>query len=637
MFKYFFFLIFVITSTCGSDLKGVSLAPPVSVVQKLSDKPKDRKIEINTQDGNTLCYIPTFSIGAIRNSYIGILNCSLKEAIPARFDVFGRIGFSINNTWLCITAPDEVATYHREEGYLYLYPCVLNKSSQRWKIKDGRFVSIDESYKIQDDGSYLYATWKLGKYRNHKLDSSMQEWVDTVAYPMNLSMETSIAWELTTKYGIEKYFLQNNKSTKNTTPLIYNVENGHFAQYDYLSGSLYCMYSNVGNNKWNWVWWGLCSDGRPIKKNTAKWRIVQISSDRAVLLDVDGNALRFTRYGYHWGVPYAAKPSYLQEDTKYSPTSSIIIDRDMKDWLRFVNGNEGFNLATCPANVAFESTRKKRDLKPPFTLTPEWLNRILSIITTTDGQLDSSGICGTCLLQSYQIVAEILENPSNPIYPQGGGYYFNTSPNTSPFISFRARNSLLDRTFEDIVTWFRYPVVTGEDAVIRAIERAEVGGISMLPQYTWRTVDRATTGVDVNRVLQNVFSDQPNTIYLAILIRLNTATGRNTGHSMVVIRTQDGAIAIPTNARRMTLDRLRSLTMNVNTAEELRNRLSLSGSSFLPIIGIGLIEVGRLYDNPFSSAISFNNCTGDGSDRRGSGTVPSSIFVNQCMSGRCQY
>ena len=633
MLRYLFLFFACIVFINANNLKE---NPPISVVQKLTDKPKDRQIKINTNSGNTLCYIPTFSVGAIRNSYIGILNCSLKEALPARFDVFGRIGFFINQTWLCITAPEEVSIYHREEGYLYLYPCVLNKSSQRWKIKDNRFFSIDESYQIQDDGSYLYATWKLGKYFNHTLDKSMQEWIDTIAYPMNLSMETSLAWELTTQYGIEKYFLQNNKSTKDTTPLIYNVENGHFAQYDYLSGSLYCMYSNVGNNDWNWVWWALCSDTRPIKKNTAGWKIVQLDSNRAVLLDIDGNALRFTRYGYYWGVPYAAKPSYLEKDTKNSPTSSIIIDRDMKDWLRFINGNEGLNLETCPANV-FTKNRNKRELNSPFTLTPEWLNRILSIITSTDGQLDSSGICGTCLLQSYQIVAEILENPSQPIYPQGGGYYFNTSPNVSPFISFRARNSLLDRTFEDIVTWFRYPVVTGEDAIIRAIERAEIGGVSMLPQYTWRTIDRATTSGDVSRALQSVFNSAPNTIFIAVLVRLNPTTGRNSGHAMVVIRTQDGAIAIPTNARTMTLERLSASTVVLNTVDALRNNLSLSGRRFFPIMGVGVIEVGRVYDNPFSTAISFNNCTGDGSDRRGSGAAPSSIFVNQCLSGRCQY
>ncbi|EMP08157.1 hypothetical protein LEP1GSC124_0244 [Leptospira interrogans serovar Pyrogenes str. 200701872] len=49
-------------------------------------------------------------------------------------------------------------------------------------------------------------------------------------------------------------------SDKNTTPLYYNPENGHLAQYDPISGSLYCMYSQVDSYQWNWVSWESCSD-----------------------------------------------------------------------------------------------------------------------------------------------------------------------------------------------------------------------------------------------------------------------------------------------------------------------------------------------------------------------------------------
>ncbi|MGE8874186.1 DUF1561 family protein, partial [Leptospira interrogans] len=62
-------------------------------------------------------------------------------------------------------------------------------------------------------------------------------------------------------------------SDKNTTPLYYNPENGHLAQYNPISGSLYCMYSNVGKYQWNWVTWALCSDAAISKNNPAFWNV----------------------------------------------------------------------------------------------------------------------------------------------------------------------------------------------------------------------------------------------------------------------------------------------------------------------------------------------------------------------------
>lgn len=188
-------------------------------VQKLAQTPKDTPIKITTQDNYTLCYIPTFSAGSAYGSYIGILNCADSNARSARYDVFGRLAYNINDTWLCITAPDSVAVQRRGKDYLYLSPCVINLKSQQWKIKEGVFYSSDESYSIKDDGSFLYAV--------NRLEGGLY----------------------THKDGQERYFLTNNQSLKNTTPLYYNVTSGHIATYDSLSGTLSCMYSNTGKQQ----------------------------------------------------------------------------------------------------------------------------------------------------------------------------------------------------------------------------------------------------------------------------------------------------------------------------------------------------------------------------------------------------
>ena len=56
--------------------------------------------------------------------------------------------------------------------------------------------------------------------------------------PGNLSIEMFIAWDLNTKDGNTRYFLNHKGSDRNTTSLYYNLENGHIAFYDTFKGRL---------------------------------------------------------------------------------------------------------------------------------------------------------------------------------------------------------------------------------------------------------------------------------------------------------------------------------------------------------------------------------------------------------------
>ncbi|WP_143464029.1 DUF1561 family protein, partial [Leptospira kirschneri] len=72
-----------------------------SIIQKPTDSPKDKPIKVNVSGGGTFCYGPTFSGG---ESYIIIEQCWQMHVKNARYDVFQRISYNVNNTWLCITA-----------------------------------------------------------------------------------------------------------------------------------------------------------------------------------------------------------------------------------------------------------------------------------------------------------------------------------------------------------------------------------------------------------------------------------------------------------------------------------------------------------------------------------------------------
>ncbi|MDE7174377.1 MAG: DUF1561 domain-containing protein, partial [Helicobacter sp.] len=343
---------------------------PSNVPQKRADAPKDMPIRIQTHDKYSLCYTAQFSLGAEHYSYLGILNCSVPEAKPARYDVFGRLAFHINKTWVCITAPSSVAESKLEWDYLYLSPCVLNDTRQQWKIKNGSFWSLDDFYSIKDDGSYLYAVWfKDTHFQTHTLDSSMRQWQNTLATPPTLSIVMYLGWDLNTRDGNQRYFLQNNLSDKSTMPLYYNLESGHIAQYNPLVPELECLYSRLGGTKnaWEWAVWGTCDDSKPPPKNQAFWKPILVGNRHIALEDNAGNLLRLTRYGIHWGVPYVVTKQYLETDTGNSPTSLFLIPHEMQDWLRFIAANVGKNLRTCPA-----SGRSAALLQPPPAFPPDF-------------------------------------------------------------------------------------------------------------------------------------------------------------------------------------------------------------------------------------------------------------------------
>ena len=72
-----------------------------------------------------------------------ITYCSYAK--PARYDVFERIGFYINNTLLCLSAPSKVTGYDDEVSeswnYLKLRPCAIKKKTKAGLKKTIRFIT----------------------------------------------------------------------------------------------------------------------------------------------------------------------------------------------------------------------------------------------------------------------------------------------------------------------------------------------------------------------------------------------------------------------------------------------------------------------------------------------------------------
>ncbi|WP_051061452.1 DUF1561 domain-containing protein [Leptospira weilii] len=598
----------------------LSTVNPVSPVQKPTDKPKDKPIKVVVHDGGKFCYAPVFSGG---ESYIQIEQCWEQHVANARYDVFQRISYYIENTWLCVTAPEAVILGDKTWDYVNLRPCTINDPRQRWIVKDNAFWTADGFYRLKDTNWYGYISRNSKDNYNHTLDTSMEDWVKTVATPGNISVQTSIAWNL----GNDRYFIHSKGSKKNTTPIYYNPESGHLAEYDPVSGSLYCMYSNVNSYQWNWVKWGLCSDAPISKNNPAYWNVSLETDEGGMITDYKGNALRVTRYGSNWGVAYAAKPSFLKNDTTNSPTSLFTVNKDLLNWVRYTAGNLGKTEQYCPAGNKENGIykRSKRTLPPDFQLSEAWIRRLYDISNSAASASQVRGICGVCLLHSFQMLAELQERHSQgPL--QSGGYFFDTAPNTDPFISFGQRYPLLDTALADVPRV--YESFTGPTSRLRVFATA----MTVLPQYDWVPSREFRTQPEIQSHIRSLINSPPGSIWLGVSARRHIS-GTITGHSVPILRTSQGLVIIPTAAVAMPLDYFRQTLTPTTDPLEVINRLETPTRALRIFMTIQLRE--EIYDNIFDFLISNSNCTGEGEDRRGTGAYPTSASVNQCFGGRC--
>lgn len=317
-----------------------------------------------------------------------------------------------------------------------------------------------------------------------------------------------------------------------------------------------------------------------------------------------------------------------------------------KDFEAFVKDTNAVNLNTnfnansngnLGANSGANLNKPILQLPIDFNLSA-WVARLLQIIGTTNDEAlaTRTGICGTCMLHSYQIIAEFMHYHNSP--PLGGGYFFDAVPNTNPFASFQNRNPLLYDTLSDIVDYYGRTNLIGHTEIFtNTVEVAFASSISMLPQYEWNLIASASTTREINALLNNIFNvAQPGAMYFTVLMRYVPETRDIRGHAVVTIRASTGFIVIPTNIRGISLNSLRAYTQLATTPQELQERFTmrLTGSP-LNLVALAFIEVREPFNLPFASALSFQDCGGFGEDRRGNAALPRASTLNQCSSGRC--
>ncbi|MCZ2204492.1 DUF1561 family protein [Bartonella sp. A05] len=623
----------------GSIDGNMHIKPPY-VPQKPADKPLDTPVRVLIHTQEEYCYTPKFTQN---ESYVALDKCSSGEALSARYDVFQRISWKFKGVWLCLTAPRSVTDRGETWDYLRLRPCVTNDENQRWIIIDKAIYTADKKYRVKDYKWYTYISTNKDDYYDHKLTGSMMDkWINTISVPGSISLKISIGWKFIAPYGrFDMYYISDTGPQSDVYNLYYNPESNQIGTYYASTGLMYCMVSQQSASEdWDWVKWKLCNDVIPIEKGKSYWDVSFLNGREGPILDYQGNLLRVTRYGHNWGVPYTAKTTYVEGDTRYSPTSEFVFPDDMQRWNRYVSGNLGDTLAYCPApgyqkTVADASSKKrvKRTLPRDFQLNEQWIKRLHDIAISTDGTPVAVGICGTCLLHTYQMIAELEE-----YYPRGypleeRGYFFDTRPNVNPFISLYTRYPLIDSIMRTAPRLYGIPLRPGETRDATSLRIAAATTQSILSRFDWRVSHVSASPSDVTSIIQQLLMADPGTIWIGLMTYLYDS-GSVSAHAVPILRSRSGLIVIPTNTS-MSLEAFRTSITETADPQTVLSRMIQGRQA--TIRSLAVLQLTGQEQRPLSVVMSQRNCTGDGDDRRGSRKFPRSTAVNQCDSGRCPF
>ncbi|MCZ2204503.1 DUF1561 family protein, partial [Bartonella sp. A05] len=290
-------------------------------------------------------------------------------------------------------------------------------------------------------------------------------------------------------------------------------------------------------------------------------------------------------------------------------------------------------LTYCPApgqKLTDAKTRVKRTLPPNFELDDAWLRRLYQIAISTNMTPFGVGICGTCLLHAFQIVAELQTYyPGRPLTE--GGYFFNTRLNDNPVRSFRVRYPELTGIVDAIHQRNMAPLYPGEtDDQISARIAAATAQV-MLPRFHWALSEVSYGENAILGAIRELLRANPGAVWIGLITR-QYPDGKRVRHAVPILRSMRGLIVMPTNT---SIDFSRFTEEASSTMEIERVLFYLSRQGRATVTSFATLQLTREIANPLSVVMSQRNCTGEGDERRGNGQFPRSFLVSQCLSGRC--
>lgn len=274
----------------NSHQKQAKQSTAKKISQKLTDTSKDTRIRLINHKGEMACYVPITpkTCGA----YLAISTCNTSGAKAVRYDTFSRIAYDFEGVSFCITVPEKITVYHRAKVCVDLKSCLINDSKQQWKVKEGVIMSADKRYGFKDDNTYIYAVHCLEK-ELYALHPSMKTRLKTIATPYNISISMALAWNKSSVYGSERFFIDDGSLSKDTE--LFYKQIGYITMYDGKWG-LKCFYSNLKDKNKDWAWWNTCMDSK-IPNDKAFWRLIPYAKNQILLQNRDNHFIRVAILG----------------------------------------------------------------------------------------------------------------------------------------------------------------------------------------------------------------------------------------------------------------------------------------------------------------------------------------------------
>ncbi|AJC85860.1 DUF1561 family protein [Campylobacter sp. RM16704] len=603
-----------------------------SVIQKRANIIQDSRLLVQTHGERPRCLSPVSFDGDI---FLRVQECN--GASITRYDIFKRIAFRYKNEWLCLSLREGLTKGRGDKDHLVLRPCVLNDDTQWFDIKNNEFsLSKYPNIKLFEFNNLILAS-KVNFGNKVKLFKPvMKEWLESLAPPINYDIKTSIAFNTINPQTrvVKTFFINPNGAGTKKFDFFYDPTKGYIKTYNINNARFSCLTSNLNNKTSSTISWTNCPQIN-LSPNTDPYAWNFDISANSFILDVNGNILDVAR-GSDFGKFFIiTKKEFVKQGLYTSDFSGIFIFNKHFNSLRnFIARNISFQNDTCGNEKRFKRDIINDSLANFDPLKGGWRRKFFDISTSTDGNNAFNGICGYCLLHTYEILALLTEVfPINNQAPIGNiGYFFNYRENTNPLESFRLRSPTLSNTLFFSLNYWGDSFYTNEPLYLRASRAVEAVTRLVLPHRNWEIGEPVFSRDLFAERIQDLLNAPTGSVFIALLnTNPNVAFD---GHAMPIIRTNQGVIVVPTNIQGISFTDYADFIRPVNTIEEIRLRLSTNNS--YEITALNFIQMQGPIEDTLSSLLSQNNCSGEGNrGRRGNGLNLNPRNANSCDAKKC--
>lgn len=589
---------------------------------------KDTKVQVKLYNNSKFC----LDYKVIDNDIFAVLKRCNNVSTIARYDIFKRIALKVKNEWLCLSLRKDILENKDLNDFIVLRPCVLNDKTQWFDFKeDGEFSFLAyPTIKIKEHKTHLIAS-KNNFANAFKLDLDlMKEWRTTLSTPINYDIKTFIAFRIQDGKKITTFYKTPNSYSSKKYFFYYDAVNSYIKDYSPSRGIFTCLSSNLQNKTHSYISFKKC----PTKKDQLDSAYFNFDLFSFAIFDAQDNILDVTR-AKDRGKFFVINKDEIANSGLYSINESakFYFSSAMYDLQNFIARNKSFQAQTCP-NI--DKKRIKRELNEHSLANFDpskggYRRRLYDIVTTSDSQDVYTGICGYCLLQSFEIFAILNQYYPNELEHSLNGYFFDYAMHSNPLASLALRSPSINNVLFFALNYWGNSLYSNEPLYLRALRSVEALMRIILPHHQWNLYDAVFTQDAINDELDYILQSNPGSVFLALLDTSTQSDFR--GHALPLIRTNAGVIVIPTNVENMTFTDFSTFIQPVNNRSDLLNRLSTLNS--YDITGLALIQMGSLIVNPLEDLLSQNSCEGRANNRRGNGQGLNVNNANACNMQHC--